>query len=169
MASPRLRCRSNLCLRVREGGNFFHFLPWCILVFSWWISGQFKSGNPQINQSSPSVTMIFSLTFDNQPKQSQKNPPKQRLTLTLLLMFFESKILGYRTNVYIYLTTTWRNFTMSTCMSFHCIQNAIFHIVYMSVIATAAKTVLTLTLDQLLMIFQDPAKTQLNYIKKSKT
>lgn len=59
---------------------------------------------------------------------------------------------------------------MCTCMSFHCIQNAIFHIVYMSAIATAAKTVLTLTLDQLLMmIFQDPAKTQLNYVKKSKT
>lgn len=48
---------------------------------------------------------------------------------------------------------------MCTCMSFHCIQNAILYIVYMSAIATAAKTVLTLTLDQLLMmVFQDPAE-----------
>lgn len=50
---------------------------------------------------------------------------------------------------------------MCTCMSFHCIQNAIFYIVYMSAIATAAKTVLTLTLDQLLMmVFQDPAEVR---------
>lgn len=152
MASPRLWCWSNLCLHVREGGNFvFHFFPWCISVFSWWISGQFKSGNSLIKQSSHSLTLIFSSPLIIS-QNNHRNPLK---AIWKWNTWIQNKC------IYLF-TTIWRNFfTMCTCMSFHCIQNAIFYIVYMSAIATAAKTVLTLTLDQLLMmVFQDPAEVR---------